>query len=104
MNKKKCFLLSLIMMLTFVLIACSNNEEVFSENSSSDTITETQTDTKNDASEDILEENIAPQYYEKDGVHIGAQATTVDITYNNKTYKFTLKAPLVVNKDNKGGY
>ena len=58
MNKKKCFLLSLIMMLTFVLIACSNNEEVFSENSSSDTITETQTDIKNDASEDILEENI----------------------------------------------
>ena len=56
MNKKKSFVLSLIMLLTLMLITCGNKEELISENSSTDIVIETPKYTDNDTSKDITEE------------------------------------------------
>ena len=56
MNRKKRFLLSFIILLTLMLIACGHSEDVISENLSTDTITEESKDTENDTSSNMTEE------------------------------------------------
>lgn len=58
MNRKKRFLLSFIILLTLMLIACGHSEDVISENLSTDTITEESKDTENDTSSNMTEETI----------------------------------------------
>ncbi len=58
MNRKKRVLLSFIILLTLMLIACGHSEDVISENLSTDTITEESKDTENDTSSNMTEETI----------------------------------------------
>ena len=58
MNRKKRFLLSFIILLTLMLIACGHSKDVISENLSTDTITEESKDTENDTSSNMTEETI----------------------------------------------
>ena len=61
MKRKKYVLLSLVMMLTIMLVACGDSREIIAENTSSDMKTETENETdinvlEENNSEDIVED------------------------------------------------